>query len=744
MKLIGGQIVEQHIEKIVLAVAMVIFLLVLAMQFLYEPNLVKVGNGPPQPPDKAFVQVEREARALDGKLRSAKTPELDEEAKQRLQQTLSRLEGFDHVLAQAVSPRPVLKASMGKVAHVEGGESTEKLTGNPVAMVSVPAPAATVAYSHRATIDPREVIDHPELRQVLPPEQPYDMTAVSVGVMFDGKALRAKLMEDPDGPEGEVRPMPSVWWRNATEILAVEGEREELGPDGRWVNRISLDPMPGRERVVGKIDEGVKRFEDLAPVVAEAQLRKKEIQRPAFYKQIAGPEWVEPADAVVGGELDEAQLEINKVLDKIKTVKLTIRRTEKAIELAGQRSRDIASRPTGRGGEGGGGGGKGGGGGAGGRPGRTKDTSKDKSRSKVATLERKIEQLNVQLQDLMDQAREMGHVFEGDRMAGRMPTDERDPSDYLPLFENDQVKLWMHDLEVEPGKTYRYRMRVVLNNPAFGRQAYLIDDQKALAEKPTLAGEWSAWTEPVEVLPDTCFFVTSASEGTGLSGPRANVSMYKFYYGYWREASSMLEPGDTLLARAKLPEKGLWIWDEQKLAQGAEEKQDRGPRGGGGGGGRGVIPPERGGGRGVAPGVGRGRDVPPVRTKDKAENLEDEVPEGAEPGPKALELSLKLFLLDVARVPGEGSRSGSLGTSSRARYQAFLGGAPSGILRRLPDDDKATSLYQLVKASADLGRTQGVAKLEKVEEEEDVYIPGMRSPRDDQSGDAGGGGTGGG
>jgi uncharacterized membrane protein YgcG len=742
MKLIGGQIVEQHIEKIVLAAAMVIFLLVLAMQFLYEPNLVKVGNGPPQPPDKAFVQVEREARTLDGKLRSAKTPELDEEAKQRLQQTLSRLEGFDRALASAVSPRPVLGASMGKVAHVEGGESTEKLTGNPVAMVSVPAPAATVAYTHRATIDPREVIDHPELRQVLPPEQPYDMTAVSVGVVFDGMALRAKLMEDPDGAEGEVRPMPSVWWRNATEILAVEGEREELGSDGRWTNRISLDPMPGREQVVGKIDEDVKRFEDIAPVVAEAQMRKKEIQRPSFYKQIAGPEWVEPADAVVGGELDETQLEINKLLDKIKTVKLTIRRTEKAIELAGQRERDTANRPTGggRGGEGGGGGKGSGGGRVGGGSGRKKDTSKDKQRSKIATLERKIEQLNVQLQDLMDQARELGHVFEADRMAGRMPIDEPDPSDYLPLFENDQVKLWMHDLKIEPGKTYRYRMRVVLNNPAFGRQAYLIDDQKSLAEKPTLAGEWSEWTEPVEVLPDTCFFVTSANEGTGLSGPRANVSMYKFYYGYWREASSMLEPGDTLLAQAKLPEKGLWIWDEKKLAEGDEEKQDRGPRGGGGG--RGVIPPERGGGRGVAPGVGRGRDVPPVR-KDEPENPEDEVPEGAEPGPKALELSLDLFLLDVARVPGEGGRGGSLGTSSRARYQAFLGGAPGGILRRLPAEDKATSLYQLVKASADLGRTQGATKLQEAEEEEDVYIPGMRSPRDDQS-DAGGGGTGGG
>src|SRR4051812_31421349 len=53
MKLKGVNPIEQHVEKIVLVTVSGVFLLVVAAQFLYEPNKVKVGSAAPVPPGKA-------------------------------------------------------------------------------------------------------------------------------------------------------------------------------------------------------------------------------------------------------------------------------------------------------------------------------------------------------------------------------------------------------------------------------------------------------------------------------------------------------------------------------------------------------------------------------------------------------------------------------------------------------------------------------------------------------------------
>jgi hypothetical protein len=65
MKLKGVNPLEQHIEKIVLIVVSAIFLIVLSLQFLVEPNKVKVtGSTQAVPPGKAFDSVEAKAKQL--------------------------------------------------------------------------------------------------------------------------------------------------------------------------------------------------------------------------------------------------------------------------------------------------------------------------------------------------------------------------------------------------------------------------------------------------------------------------------------------------------------------------------------------------------------------------------------------------------------------------------------------------------------------------------------------------------
>jgi hypothetical protein len=106
------------------------------------------------------------------------------------------------------------------------------------------------------------------------------------------------------------------------------------------------------------------------------------------------------------------------------------------------------------------------------------------------------------------------------------------------------VKVWAHDETAEPGKTYRYRIRVVLKNPVYKNLAAVKDPKLAepayLPENPE-AG-WSDWTAPVDIPTQVDMqFVGGASN-------RANFKVWKFEKGKTNQYGSMftVEPGDII------------------------------------------------------------------------------------------------------------------------------------------------------------------------------------------------------
>ena len=79
--------------------------------------------------------------------------------------------------------------------------------------------------------------------------------------------------------------------------------------------------------------------------------------------------------------------------------------------------------------------------------------------------------------------------------------------------ENDKKQaVWFHDDSVEPGKTYRYRMRVKLWNRYLGRIKPLAEPEGA--KQAVLVGDWSIPSEPVTVTPATYFFA-AGEKGSG-------------------------------------------------------------------------------------------------------------------------------------------------------------------------------------------------------------------------------------
>ena len=82
------------------------------------------------------------------------------------------------------------------------------------------------------------------------------------------------------------------------------------------------------------------------------------------------------------------------------------------------------------------------------------------------------------------------------------------------------------DFAVEPGKTYRYRVRLELLNPNFGRQPSEANGESSVVQGETRLTRWSDVTEPAFVKPDVDYFVAGVE--TRKSLPQARLTVFQW------------------------------------------------------------------------------------------------------------------------------------------------------------------------------------------------------------------------
>jgi hypothetical protein len=435
------------------------------------------------------------------------------------------------------------------------------------------------------------------------------------------------------------------------------------------------------------------------------------VAQPTFPQTIAGPEWVPPskgAEETGLSEEDQRKAILHRQRERIE--RQIAARTERRDELGGERGAGTEERGrTGRGVSPGGNTG-----------GRGDAGARDRER-----LDNEIKALEEQLKPILDELRTLGESVSTDRT----PTGRAEAEAPLPeILDAKDLPVWVHDVTAEPGKVYRYRMRAVLNNPLFARGQFLAEAQEAAAASPVLEGEWSDWSAPVAMEADQHFFVVSATQDDALGGPpRAAVEVYEFYYGYWRKGSTTLEPGDTVHARAKLPDT-LVIYDPAKLEEMANQ-----PRTGGGR----DIPETGGGRRGFIEEDQRDERLTRIREDTGGEGAGaaagEELPPGATKAEPWLDLAVPAMLLDVARIPGGDDR-----------FQAVLRAPDGGISIRDAEGDRSDALYRRLAASAREGETQGQPRPDpNANRPKPVEREERRRYEPTDSGGGGGGGGGG-
>jgi hypothetical protein len=706
MKLKGINPFEQHVEKIVLVAVSAVFLVVVAAQFLIEPNRVKVGGGQPVAPGKAFADSASRAARLKAMMESPPPIENVAIPEVRLAQD------FRDRLTRPVTPSPRLAVALGSGTRLQAVDETRPDAGAvAVAVPAVPAPGEVSVRAYRNTLDPLEPIRIPGLAGLVPAEQPLDKASVSVEARFDGQDLQTALSS-----ASGARAMPQLWWGgDRTAVLAVRLEREELVDGENWTNTAEVPPAPGGVDGLARVRSASGQM-DMADAVAELRAAEADILRPEFYRVIAGQPWAPPSEgaaAPVG-----PPRAVTTLVQGIKQARRSQDSLRKQIEGLGG-GRTTPPPPTGGGGKGGAGGG---GGTGGGQP--TRDpTAEQRNR-----LQTQIDNLQKRIDGDIEKLRQQGYDEEGQQVRtepepGASPT--REPMRGAPLFSDSAIRLWAHDLTAAPGKTYRYRVKLAINNPAFGRGAALPPEQQDFARQPVIWSRASGWSGPVTVPADRYYFITSTSESSSLGPAHATAEVYQFFYGYYRKGTVGLEPGDPIVAAVKLPDAAkLPIYDLTKVpgdgtlpqAPGAAPQPQVTPGGGGKGGAAG------------APGEGS-RGAAPQPAQPQAQ-----LPANARPWTTPIVAAEDVFLLDVQQLPA--SEAGS-------RPVAILRDSGGRLITRSPEESSDT--YKAVAASAREGESQGQPAQPEPERERPrlPQAPQPATPRPVPGGGGGGGGGGG-
>lgn len=542
MKIKGITIWEQYVELFVVAIAAVVFVGFTVMQFIGDPNKVTQGLESYSPGDVDQILLDEATRLSAGLEPGAISPVPFPPHEPLLPE-------FEALLRSSICPEPTLPRLFAYHTLPDADEVTE--AGKQYIEPDISAPYQLVIKQSFDALLPESISEHEELRDRFP-ESLYDIQWLTVAARFNVADVLAQYQKE--GEDGEL-PFFENWYDGRIDILDVILEREER-QDGRWGNLTVLKPIPGqitfREQIEGDINVQGKDFilnELSKPLMQDAVIR------PDFLPTMG--DWLPPDPGEERREFvpviltpeQEKKRRLESGLRKTRAIyaRLTKKLEELGGELEPTKASPGASQPGGRGGgaPGGGIGGLGGGGGSGtprgeGRGGGS--SAKTGNENKRIGMTKKKRRLEKEIANFEKKLAKFGED---------LPPDEQ-----LEEESPDEITVWAHDMTIESGKEYRYRLSIKVFNPVFAKKLHLPDDQHHRADQITISSAKSPWTEPELADEWLKLFVVHASNpnrnqnqqrvlgGLRLGDARADV--FRFQHGRWWRASFSIEPGDRI------------------------------------------------------------------------------------------------------------------------------------------------------------------------------------------------------
>jgi len=534
MNIQGGNFFEKHVEKLVLAIVGVFCLWLLLSGVLWSPNKVKYGNDyfGAAVIDK---RIEGDAKRLE--LELSATPKAKGEYYSKKGAFISLLtsqvdkEAFDMALIKSLCP------AAAKYKVVSLATKTEPILPAFVPFettddrqYSIPhvGEVADVSAEHFrvAAYVPLEQIDS-EHKYTADTSEVNDIDFVTVSATFDMTELRDSFRESFMGVD------VNELWRDpclAKPVFsAVELEREELLPDGSWSGwSVVLRSRVDARKEMFTIIEDASKLDPGGVAVRKLRFKNQKVMidllQPETYRIASSDEqWFPP-------DLHRRYVEYQKQQDKLER-----RKAAEAEKTAREDERLGDSRYPSRGGVGTTGRDLGGGrypsrgrAGAGGldsgrneegfgrpirrgrRPVRTSGMSAGKNKNLLNDLYDELEKIQL--------------------------TDKTDVSKM-----REPLVFWAHDDKVEPGKSYRYRIRLGAFNPIAGTEK-VKEEYASLKNSVILWSSFSKTTDELAIPRRLYFFAKGIQE----AARKVTVKIAKYMKGYWYSKSFQVEPGEVI------------------------------------------------------------------------------------------------------------------------------------------------------------------------------------------------------
>ncbi|MFH1371443.1 MAG: hypothetical protein ABII09_09200 [Planctomycetota bacterium] len=131
----------------------------------------------------------------------------------------------------------------------------------------------------------------------------------------------------------------------------------------------------------------------------------------------------------------------------------------------------------------------------------------------------------------------------------------------------EPVLFWAHDDTVEPGSSYRYRVRVGVFNPVAGTGQVRTEDV-SYDKKVMLWSDFSDVTETVSIPRRVYFFPLNVQE----AAKAADVQVCRYALGYWYSEQFMIKRGESIGKTAKVTPVGQKQKQEQELMAAQEQE----------------------------------------------------------------------------------------------------------------------------------------------------------------------------
>lgn len=552
MKTKGITVVERFIEKGILGLAAAFAVAFAAMQLLSEAPATQAAGGEVNP-GTVDARLEEQTRRLKAAIEVEGLPAGVEilEASGEVGPSFTEL-----VETPTVGFR---KVQVTEAAVDLGGVGGITLTAGAYNVPTLPGPPAVFVETHFDAISIEKLELSGDDESILESRlgvtgSPGDIVWNTVGFQIPWDEMDAAMRDAP----GDDRDMPEAWYSGRIDVLDIVVERQKR-IDGEWAPAVVLKTMPARWSLRENLIEERLSRKDRDAIVESLWLDRdqdrtpspilQDILRPEFYAT-ASDRWSAPL--APSAEEDNASKgdnwrEIAKWKRKLREAQKKANRRAASIEGLGGTpgEADEPDRKDQKPGQGSGASGIGGGDrnrGSGGGSGRRESSGKraapgaglssgsggfgagtgapedpEKKKRQLAGLQKQYQDALKDVSKAQDRLRALGY---DPSQAGAVE---------LSGLANDLAVAWFHDLEVEPGAEYRYRVRFEVLNPFFARQLDLQEAQINLAKSMVMPTESSSWTDTVAVPGFSQFFLTGGEIGAS----KMQAEVFCFKEGRW-------------------------------------------------------------------------------------------------------------------------------------------------------------------------------------------------------------------